>query len=59
MCLGDLPVFVRPLEELVRVLSDRLEHQEPALPDRLEQAPVDERGDIVERGRRRPLGVVE
>ena len=40
----------RPLEPLVRVLADRVEHQEAVVADPLHEARVDERTELVELG---------
>src|SRR5438309_1793023 len=50
MALADLGLLLAQCKQLSRVLPDRLEKQETALADRLEEAPVDQTGDLVEVG---------
>ena len=51
--------LVSGFELLERELAQRLQHQQPFVADRLEQALVDERGDGVEVGARDRFGRVE
>src|SRR5207244_1325789 len=50
VALADLGWLLAQREQLSRVFTDRLEKQETALADRLEEAPVHQSGDLVEIG---------
>ena len=48
MPVADFVPLGTPLDALATELANRLEHEKPALADGLQQAPVDECGDLVE-----------
>src|SRR2546421_10205692 len=54
--VADFVPLGTPLDALATELANRLEHEKPALADGLQQAPVDECGDLVERSEERRVG---
>src|SRR5437763_11605114 len=59
MAVADLIALAACVEQLHAVFADGFEHEQPALPDRLEQVPVDEAGDLIEVRSCSPLGGVQ